>query len=214
MHASACAKTLPIDEISVWPNSCHSQKMSSVLEYLYQKYPPCCLTGDRTLLHVNSHQSSKRREGRERGRERQRGMFHSFPWVFMLIRLVATSLVRPRLGGYTRELKYWVLLHCINTKKKAMRRFLTIRLHGKTVTAICFMLLKPWEASATNWGRSILSINTKNTHLWCNSLTHHNILKYNHCIMPHTARFLNVALGGNSLWPPPHHIRDSALWSQ
>lgn len=95
-----------------------------------------------------------------------------------------------------------------------MSHFLTIRWHGKTVAAICFMLFKPWDASATNWEWSILSINTKNTHLWCNSLTHHNILKCNHCIMLHSARFLNVALGGNNLWPQPHHIRDSALWSQ
>lgn len=57
--------------------------MSSVLLliHLYQKYPLCCLTGDRTLLPVNSHQSWKRGGGRagerERKRERIGGMLYS-----------------------------------------------------------------------------------------------------------------------------------------
>lgn len=45
-------------------NSCDKipvavKNMSSVplLKLLYQKYPPCCLTGDRALLPVNSYQS-------------------------------------------------------------------------------------------------------------------------------------------------------------
>lgn len=46
---------------------CHTKKMSSVLlKHWYQKYPPCCLTCDRTLLPVNSYHSWKRGRGSER----------------------------------------------------------------------------------------------------------------------------------------------------
>ena len=57
-----------------WYNLCHVRKISSVLllKHSYQKYPLCCLTGDRTLLAVSSHQSWRGGE-----RERSGGMLYS-----------------------------------------------------------------------------------------------------------------------------------------
>ncbi len=66
---------------------------------LYQKYPLCCLTGDRTLLPVNSHQSWKRGRGREGEREREGigGMLYSSLSLGICVYLACPHLLDGRM---------------------------------------------------------------------------------------------------------------------